>query len=145
MQPLSLLGPIDVLEGVAGFVVLVLLLVNMGTRWFAFRKYGKQATEDDDRETIDRWLPHDVTNVLLVLSAFYYLTLHHHGGIVLSTLVLGLVITDIFEVEARAVEMRRGVPADKPKAAVAASVLALLYIAYLTLFSLVKPFWTAII
>ncbi|WP_440008775.1 DUF7313 family protein [Halomicrococcus sp. SG-WS-1] len=144
MQLLSLLGPIDVLEPVAGYLVVVLVLVNMGTRWLAFGKYREQA-KDDDREEVDRWIPHELTNVLLVLASFYYLTLHHHGGIVLSSLVIGLFIADFFEVEARGVEMRRDVPLDRPKAAIAASVLVFLYAAYNTLFFLVKPWWSAIV
>jgi hypothetical protein len=144
MQPLSLLGPIDVLEPYAGFVVFGLVLVNMLTRILASRNYEKQA-KDDDTETLSRWIPHEVSNVLLVLSAFYFLTLHHHGGIVLSTLVLGLVITDFFEVEARSVELRRGLPLEKPKAAVLASVLVLMYIGYETVFFIIKPFWSSIV
>ncbi|WP_458206499.1 DUF7313 family protein [Haladaptatus sp. NG-SE-30] len=144
MQPLSLLGPLDMLEPVVEFVVLALVLVNMVTRQFAFRNYVKQAS-DDDRETLDRWVPHELSNVALVLAAFYYLTLHHHGGIVLSTLVLGLFITDFFEVEARAVEMRRGVPLNKPKGAVTASVVVFLYAAYNSIFFLIKPFWSAVV
>lgn len=145
MQPLSLLGPIDVLEPYAGYVVLVLVLVNMFTRVLAYRNYSKQAEEDDDRESLSRWIPHEVSNILLVLSAFYFLTLHHHGGIVLSTLVLGLIVTDFFEVEARDVELRRGLPLEKPKAAVLASVVVLMYIAYETVFFIIKPLWDSVI
>ncbi|WP_266076843.1 DUF7313 family protein [Haladaptatus caseinilyticus] len=144
MQALSLLGPLDVLEPIARYVVLGLVLVNMGTRMLAFRNYKKQA-RDDDRETLSRWVPHEISNVLLVLASFYLLTLHHHAGIVLSTLVLGLFLTDFFEVEARSVEMRRGVPLDKPKAALTASFVVFLYAAYLSVFFLIKPFWSAII
>ncbi|SIQ98499.1 hypothetical protein SAMN05421858_1029 [Haladaptatus litoreus] len=144
MQALSLLGPIDVLEPVIEFLVLGLVLVNMVTRLLAFRNYRKQA-RDDDRETIDRWVPHELSNVLLVLVSFYYLTLHHHGGIVLSMLVLGLFITDFFEVEARSVEMRRGVPLDKPKAALTASFVVFLYAAYQSVFFLIEPLWNSLV
>ncbi|WP_435153500.1 DUF7313 family protein [Haladaptatus sp. DFWS20] len=144
MQALSLLGPLDVLEPYAEALVLALVLVNMGTRMLAFRNYRKQA-RDDDRETLDRWVPHEITNVLLVLASFYLLTIHHHAGIVLSTLVLGLFLTDFFEVEARSVELRRGVPLDKPKGALTASFVVFLYAAYLSLFQFIKPFWSAIV
>ncbi|WP_049970969.1 DUF7313 family protein [Haladaptatus cibarius] len=144
MQALSLLGPLDVLEPYVEFIVLGLVLVNMGTRMLAFRNYRKQA-RDDDRETIDRWVPHELSNVLLVLASFYFLTLQHHGGMVLSMLVLGLFITDFFEVEARSVEMRRGVPLDKPKAAVTASFVVFLYAAYQSVFSVIEPLWNAIV
>jgi len=144
MQPLSLLGPVDALEPVAGYLVLALVLVNMGTRWLAFRNYRKQAN-DEDREEVSRWVPHELTNLLLVLTSFYYLTLHHHAGIVLSTLVLGLFITDFFEVEARSVELRRDVPLDRPKAAMIASLVVFLYAAYISVFFLVKDYWDAVI
>ena len=144
MQPLSLLGPVDALEPVAGYLVLALVLVNMGTRWLAFRNYRNQAN-DDDREEISRWIPHELTNLALVLASFYYLTLHHHAGIVLSTLVLGLFITDFFEVEARSVELRRDVPLDRPKAAMVASLVVFLYAAYISVFFLVKDYWDAVI
>ncbi|WP_458187330.1 DUF7313 family protein [Haladaptatus sp. NG-WS-4] len=144
MQLLSLLGPLDVLEPFVEYVVLALVLVNMVTRMLAFRNYKKQS-RDDDRETLDRWIPHELSNVALVLASFYLLTLHHHAGIVLSTLVLGLFLTDFFEVEARAVEMRRGVPLDRPKGAVTASVVVLLYAAYLSLFIFIKDYWNAIV
>mgnify|MGYP006286940227 FL=1 len=144
MQPLSLLGPVDALEPVAGYLVLALVLVNMGTRWLAFRNYRKQAN-DEDREEVSRWVPHELTNLLLVLMSFYYLTLHHHAGIVLSTLVLGLFITDFFEVEARSVELRRDVPLDRPKAAMVASLVVFLYAAYISVFFLVKDYWDAVI
>ena len=144
MQPLSLLGPLDVLEPFAEYLVLGLVLFNMVTRLLAFRNYTKQA-RDDDRETLDRWIPHELSNMLLVLASFYLLTVHHHAGIVLSTLVLGLFITDFFEVEARSVEMRRGVPLDKPKAALTASFVVFLYAAYISVFFLIKPFWSSIV
>ncbi|GAA0251319.1 hypothetical protein ACFFQF_02435 [Haladaptatus pallidirubidus] len=144
MQALSLLGPLDALEPIVRYLILVLVLVNMGTRMLAFRNYRKQA-RDDDRETLNRWVPHELSNMVLVLASFYFLTLHHHAGIVLSTLVLGLFITDFFEVEARSVEMRRGVPLDKPKAAVTASFVVFLYAAYQSVFFLIEPFWSAIV
>ncbi|WP_327051507.1 DUF7313 family protein [Halomicrococcus gelatinilyticus] len=144
MQPLSLLGPVDVLEPVAGYLVLALVLVNMGTRWLAFRNYRKQAN-DEDREEVSRWIPHELSNLLLVLVSFYYLTLHHHAGIVLSTLVLGLFITDFFEVEARSVELRRDVPLDRPTAAMVASFVVFLYAAYISVFFLVKDYWNAVV
>ena len=144
MQPLSLLGPVDALEPVAGYLVLALVLVNMGTRWLAFRNYRKQAN-DEDREEVSRWVPHELSNLLLVLMSFYYLTLHHHAGIVLSTLVLGLFITDFFEVEARSVELRRDVPLDRPKAAILGSVIALVYALFQAGFQYVAPIWEAVV
>lgn len=145
MQPLSLFGPVDtVLEPVIGYVVLALLLVNMGTRLYAHRKTVKES-RDAEADDIGRPLLHVVSNLLLLLAAFYYLSLHHHAGIVLSTLVVGLVLTDYFEFDATLVRIREGRDVESPKASIAASVLVLLYVAYLTLFFLVKPFWNAVI
>ena len=144
MEPLSLLGPIDVLEPVVEYVVFALVLVNMGTRWFAYRDYRQQA-RDDREEALDRnWL-HEISNVVLVLASFYLLTLHHHAGIVLSTLVLGLFLTDFFEFEAREVELRKEKELSSPKGAITASFLVFLYAGYLSLFYVIEPFWDAIV
>jgi hypothetical protein len=145
MEPLSLLGPIDVLEPVVEYVVFALVLVNMGTRWFAYRDYRQQARDDDREEALDRnWL-HEISNVVLVLASFYLLTLHHHAGIVLSTLVLGLFLTDFFEFEAREVELRKEKELSSPKGAITASFLVFLYAGYLSLFYVIEPFWDAIV
>lgn len=146
MEPLSLLGPVDaVLEGVIEYVVFALVLVNLATRWLAYRDYSQQARSDDHDEEFDRYLAHEVSNVVLVLASFYLLTLHHHAGIVLSTLVLGLFITDFFEFEAREVELRRGEKLSSPKGAITASVLVFLYAGYLSLFFIIEPVWSAIV
>lgn len=152
MQPLSLLGPIDaVLEQpiqgkpLALYVVLALVVVNFGTRFFAQRSYRKQAKSDDHDEYLSRSIVHEVSNVLLVLASFYYLTLHHHAGIVLSSLVLGLFLTDFFEFEAREVELRNGEKLSNPNGALVASFVVFLYAGYLSLFFLVKPLWDSVI
>jgi len=85
------------------------------------------------------------TNVLLLVGAFYYMTLHHHGGMVFSIIVLGLFLTDLFEFESRKVEARREIDIERPKGAIAASILALMYIGYQTLFFVIKPVWSSII
>lgn len=145
MQALSLFGPVDtVLEPVIGFLILGLLLVNMGTRLYAHRKTVKES-RDAEADDLSRPLLHVATNLLLLAATFYYLTLHHHAGIVLSTLVVGLVLTDYFEFDATLAQIREGRDVEPPRASVAASVLVFLYIAYLTLFFLVKPFWNAVI
>src|SRR6056297_2975089 len=124
MEPLSLLGPIDALfADIIEYVVFALVLVNIGTRWWAYRDYRKQARSDDHDEALDRNWVHEVSNVALVLGSFYLLSLHHHAGIVLSTLVLGLFITDFFEFEAREVELRRDEDLSSPKGAMTASFI----------------------
>lgn len=145
MQLLSLFGPVDtVLEPVIGFVILGLVLVNMATRMLAHRRSERRA-RDADAEDIGRPAYHVVTNLLLLLAAFYYLTLHYHSGIVLSSLVIGLVLTDYFEFEALLVQVREDRDIEAPKASIGASVLVLLYISYLTLFGLVAPYWNQVV
>ncbi|MFB6178206.1 MAG: hypothetical protein ABEI77_00600 [Halorientalis sp.] len=140
-----LFGPLDrILGGQMEYVLLVLALINIGTRAYQHRKHVQQA-DDGGAEAISRSPIHVATNILLVLAAFYYLTLHHHAGIVTSSLVVGLLLTDFFEFEARKVEARRGIALERPKGAIAASFLALLYILFQSLFFIIKPIWTSII
>jgi hypothetical protein len=122
----NLFGPLDALQGQIDIVILALVLVNMVTRFLAQRRYVDQY-EDGGAEAISRWIPHEVTNVVLVLAAFYFMTVHHHGGLVTSVLVVGMVIADFFEFESRKVEARRDLSLDRPKAAIGAWMLALLY------------------
>ena len=139
MQPsVTLFGPLDTILGPhMEYVLLALAVINIGTRAFTYRRHVKQA-EDDGAEAVSRNPIHTASNVLFVLAAFYYTTLHQHSGIVASALVVGVFITDFFEFEARKVEARRGIDIERPKGAIAASLLALAYIAYLSLFFLVE-------
>lgn len=140
----ALFGPLDaVLAPVIEFVILGLVVVNLVTRLAAHRAHVRQAEADAD--TLSRHPVHELSNVLLVLAAFYYATLHVHGGVVASVLVLGLVITDVFELEARKVEARREIDLERPKGALVASVLVLLYAAYQSLFFLLEPVWSAVV
>lgn len=145
MEPaVNLFGPVDAVLGpYIAEVLLVLVVANMGARAAEYRQITEQAA--DGADAIRRHTGRVATNVLLVVGAFYYMSLHHHGGLVFSVLVLGVFVADLFEFEARKVEARRDLPIEKPKGALAASVLALLYIAYQTLFFLVKPYWSAIV
>jgi hypothetical protein len=43
------------------------------------------------------------------------------------------------------VEARRQIEVERPKGAIAASMLALLYIAYQTLFFVIAPVWNAVV
>lgn len=141
----SLFGPIDaILAPYVEYVLLVLLLVNMAARILEYNQHREQA-EDGDWKALSRHPLRVGTNLLLVVGTFYYLTLHHHAGLVFSTLILGLFIADLFEFESRQVEVRQGFDLDRPKGAIAASVLALLYILFHTLFFLVKPVWNQVI
>lgn len=137
-------GPLDAVLGqgdVMVYVLLVLVLVNMVTRKLANDRHRRQADDDE----IERWLPHEATNVLLVLGSFYYLTLHHHSGIIVAALAITVYVADIFEFEARAVEVRNDMPVEQPAGSIAASVLTLLYVGYLSLFFVIAPVWNQLI
>ncbi|WP_115863698.1 DUF7313 family protein [Halorussus litoreus] len=146
MQPLSMFGPVDTyLAPIIEYVVLALVLANMGTRWWAYRDYRQQARDDDHEEALDRnWL-HEISNVVLVLASFFLLTIHHHAGMVLSSLVIGLFLTDFFEFEAREVELRNEERLSSPKGAITASFVVVLYAGYLSLFFVIEPYWSAIV
>jgi hypothetical protein len=145
MPLVNLFGPLDrvlAAEVAAGEVqvievgLLVLILLNLLTRRVAYRRHRRQAEEG--AEAVSRWPVHELTNLVLVLGSLYYTTLHQHAGIVMSTLVLGLFITDFFEFEARKVEARREIPLEQPKGALFASLLVLFYAGYQVLFFLIK-------
>ena len=143
MEP-AIFGPLDTfLAPVIEDVIFVLVLVNLGTRLVAHRSYLSQA--EAGAESVSRHLGHEASNVVLMLASFYFLTLHHHAGIVLSTLVIGMIITDFFEFESRQVEVRNDLDLERPKGAMAASILVVAYAFFLSLFSLIQPYWDAII
>jgi hypothetical protein len=146
MEPfVSLFGPIDtLLAPVIEYLLLGLLVVNMVGRGIEYSQHVSQAAEGG-ADALTRNAVRVGTNFLLVVGSFYYMTVHHHGGLVFSVLVLGLFITDLFEFESRKVEARRGIDIERPNGAVAASFLALLYIAYQTLFFVIAPFWNAVV
>jgi hypothetical protein len=148
MHPLQFLVPLDPLVAagsVIPFVVLVLVLANMVTRLLAHRTYVRQAEEGDGDELVSRYTPHSVTNVLLVLASFAFLIVAPHGGMVMSVLVLGVFLADFFEFESRKVEARNEMEMERPKASLTASVVALLYASFQSLFFLVEPIWTTIV
>lgn len=141
----SLFGPIDTIIGPQiEYVLLVLALANVVARAVGHRTVVRQA-ETGGATAIKRHPALIGTNLLLVLSVFYYTTLHYHAGVVFSTLILGMVLTDFFEFEARKVEARQELPIERPKGAIAASLLVVLYGAYLSLFFLIRPYWTQIV
>lgn len=147
----ALLGPLDVLatEVVGGvtiieFILLGLVVVNLAARAFAHQTYVRTAREEGvDAMTRSPFL--EVMNVLIVLGGFYYITVHLHGGIVFTVLALGLLVTDFFEFEARVVEARTEIPLERPKGALVASSLVFLYIAYQSLFFIIRPLWEAVV
>ena len=137
-------GPIDALTRTqVEFLLLGLVILNMVTRILAHRTHVDQA--EDGADAISRYVPHEAANVVLILASFYYLTVAHHAGMILSMLVVGMFLTDFFEFEARKVEARRDEPLDRPKAAVVGSLFVLSYAAYQTLFFIVEPLWNSIV
>jgi hypothetical protein len=148
MQPLQFLVPLDPLvaaESVIPFVVFALVVANMVTRLLAHRTYVQQAEEGEDDEELARYTPHSVTTVLLVLASFAFLVVAPHGGMVMSVLVLAVFVADFFEFESRKVEARNELTMERPKAGITASVVALLYAGFQSLFFLIEPVWTAIV
>lgn len=146
MEPsVPIFGPIDtLLAPYIAYILLVLVVVNMASRAMEHNQHVRQAN-DGSAEDITRNPIRVATNVALVLGGFYYATVHYHAGVVFSMLVVGLFITDLFEIESRRVEARREIEIERPKGAITASVLVLLYIAYQTLFFLIAPYWNAVV
>lgn len=126
------------------YILLVLVLLNLVAR---AREYGQHRDQADEggADALTRNTVRLATNVLLVVGAAYYATVSYEAGIVLSVLVIGMVISDLFEFEARKVEARREIPIERPNGAIAASVLVLLYVAYNSLFFLVAPLWEVVV
>jgi len=140
MDPTSIFGPLDLLYPHAAYVLLVLVLLNAVTRMLAHRKHVSQY-ETDGAEAVSRFLPHTVSNVLLLLGAFYYTTVRFEAGTIVAVLVLGLIVTDVFEFEARKAEARTDRPLDRPKGALTAWTVVAIYIAYKALRFIVEPVW----
>ncbi|QZP37189.1 DUF7313 family protein [Halobaculum magnesiiphilum] len=147
-SPLEFLVPLGALESVADvlpFAILAVVLVNVVTRLLAQRSFERAAAEGDDDEALSRFLPHEIVNGLLVLLSFAFMIVEPHGGMVLSVLVVGMVISDFFEYESRRVEARNDLEMDKPNSAIVASALVIAYAGYQALFFLVEPIWSSII
>ncbi len=143
MDPSTMLGPLDSLAPYIEEILLVLVVFNLFTRLLDHRRHRRQAEEGP--EAVSRSLVHEASTVALLLGSFYYLTVHPHGGMVLSTLVVGMVIADFFEFEARKVEVRTEKPLERPKGALVASMLVLLYVLYQVAFFIIKPIWQNIV
>lgn len=145
MTPLEFLVPIEALESVAGvlpYVVLALVVANLVTRHLAHNQHKSAASND---ESLSHYGPHVVVSMLLVLASFLFMVVHPHGGMVMSVLILGMVVSDFFEFEARKVEVRNEMTLEAPKSAIAASFVVLLYALYQSLFWVIKGPWEAIV
>jgi hypothetical protein len=146
MQPLQFVVPVgalDALEPYIAHVVLALVVGNMLTRIRAHSVHRSQV--DDGVEELSRHLPHSLSTMALVLASFTFLLIEPHGGMVMSVLAIGLLLTDFFEFESRQVEARNDMEFERPKGAVAASLLALLYAGYQSLFVFIEPVWSLLV
>ncbi|UIP00676.1 hypothetical protein Hbl1158_04775 [Halobaculum sp. CBA1158] len=147
-SPLEFLVPLGALESVAGvlpYVILVVVLANIGTRLLAQWNFERAAEEGDGDEALSRYLPHEATNFLMMALAFAFMIVEPHGGMVLSVLVVGTVVADFFEYESRRVEARNDMALDKPKGAIVASGLVVVYAGYQAFFFLIEPLWGQIV
>lgn len=144
MDPETMFGPLDLLYPYIEFVLLGLVAINAATRWRAYDQYREQY-EDGGAEAIAQYRPLTAANVALLLGAFYYMTVSFEAGALLTVMVIGLVLTELFEFEARIVEARKEEPLDRPNAALAAWGLAALYVAYRALFFVIEPVWSVLV
>ena len=142
MQPLQL-GLLDG-QQLVEFLLLFLVVLNMGIRYLSHRRHQRQAVEGGP-DAITRFLALEVSTVVLVLASFVYMTIHYHGGMIISILAITVLISDFFEFEARKVEARNELPLESPRAAIGASIVLLAYVSYVALFFLVEPFWSAVV
>lgn len=141
MVAYELFGPVDaVLDShiteevlVIEALLLGLVVLNIAARALAHRRHLSQA-ESGDADELSRHPFHVFTNVALVVGSFYFLTVHLHAGMVTAVIAIFVLMTDIFEFESRKVEVRREIDVERPKAAIGASVVALVYVAYVTFF-----------
>lgn len=146
MTPLEFLVPLGALESVGGalpYIILVLVVGSFLTRHRAHQVHKRAA--NDGVDAMNRYTPHTALSITLVLASFLYLIIHPHAGMVITVLVIGMVIADFFEFEARLVEARNDMALEAPKSAIAAAFLALLYTSYQALFWVIKGPWEMII
>lgn len=141
----TLFGPIDAVLGpYVELIVLALVVANLVTRKIAHDAHVRQA-RDGGADALAHHPAHAASSGLVVLASFYYTTLHRHAGIVLSMFVVGMVLADLFEFEARRVEADNGMEIESPKGALTVSLFAFLYAAYVSLFYLVEPIWSQVV
>lgn len=145
MEALTAIGQLQAIDiPYFEFVLLGLVLVNMGTRFADHRSDVKQARDGADE--MKRSTLHLATNALLVLGALYYIqAVEWYGGVIITVFVVGLVITDYFEFKAHRVQAREDREIEFPKATVISSILTLLYVGYQALFFVVQPYWDKIV
>ncbi len=131
MNP-AILGPIDaIFFPIIEPILLIGAVANLVTRHLAHRSHIKQNKEE--KGSLQRFVIHEISNGILIIFSLYYMTLHHHGGMILSLMVLAMVLADIFEFEARLVESRGGMEIELPKGSIVGSALVLAYVLYIVM------------
>lgn len=146
MDPLQFLVPLGWLDAVGPYLpvaIFGLVVVNAITRHVEYKSHRQGADGDD--EDVSRYLPHALANVVLVVTGLLYVIHHPHGGLIMTTLLVTVFVADLFEFEARKVEARNGMAIERPKAAITAWGVALLYAAYQAFFVFVEPFWELVV
>ncbi len=144
MYPLQFAAVDSVLAAAVPFVVLVLAIINIATRYLAHRTHVEQADEGG-ADGMERHTLHSVVTVLLVVASFYYILVELHPGVILSVFALTVFLTDFFEFESRLVEARTDGSLEPPKAAIGASLFVLMYAGYTVLANVFGAFWSPII
>lgn len=135
-------GAVGGLAPVLIYVLLVVVVLNMAGRALEYRRLVDQTEEG--AEQLSRHPLRVATNVLLVLGAFALLLVERHAGMVVSLLVVGVFISDLFEFEAREVEARQGWELERPWSSIGGSTLVLAYVVY-QIFDQLAPFWEVVI
>lgn len=144
MQPLQVEAVDAVLASAIPFIVLVLAIANVATRYLAHRRHVRQADEHG-ADGIERYPAHTATTLALVLATFYYVLVDIHVGVALAAFALTAFIADFFEYEARLVEARTDRPLEAPKAAIGASLFVVVYAGFIALVTLFGAFWSVVI
>lgn len=144
MQPLQVEAVDAVLASAIPFIVLLLAIANIATRYLAHRRHVNQAAEHG-ADGIERYPAHTATTLALVLATFYYVLVDLHHGIALAAFALTAFLADFFEYEARLVEARTDRPLEAPKAAIGASLFVAVYAGFIVLVELLGAFWSPVI
>ena len=131
MDP-AILGPTDaIFFPIIEPILLIGAVANLVTRFLAHRSHIKQ--NEEEKGSLQRFVIHEISNGVLIIFSLYYMTIHHHGGMILSLMVLAMVLADIFEFEARLVESRGGMEIELPKGSIVGSALVLVYVLYIVM------------
>ena len=91
------IGALDPLAPILPLAILVMLVVNLLTRYIQHQNHRVQAEIAEDDAAIRRFAPHSFTTVGTVVLSLLYLITTPHGGMIMTALVLAVLFTDLFE------------------------------------------------